>query len=546
MITSISLSCLSVAAILGAVSAPAASYHAAKVEAESTASATDITASSPWWDLCLLYNGGDANTFNAFSQCVRGDGRYGFFQLAAARPYKTDLYLYFYVDVDNGAGFSYDAASAAYAVTASSATKGSDGKVSSSSLATKALTMVGKPYNVGTQYLSKYVIPGLFPSASSGSTFDVALGTFGTVSDSAYSALFQLDYEQTFTYTDDQYDITTQLWGDKASTVSLVAEDAQPMTVKENTAEMDNSILSGFLGGSVLGSSSGYYEDHFVFFDLDRDPDEILAVDFYYTMVEYYKEAVYMSMGRLGDQDWVFYDTPVGDAAKYAASDGINKTYAPTMTKRIANCQMYDAGTSKVHTIDNVETGSSWLPPFSVSYTRHIPQIINLSTVDESVGDSSTASWLKGHAVKSDGSLYQYAVCVEATERSWHGKSTRTTTDYLWGFIPTQDDWWALYQSHTAQGIVSGKMTVIADGKQLEWNTFSQATNEKPDAPADSHTYTFNELLVAMAKSGWSWIVAIIMAAYWVVASLAVLGLTVLIAGSGSQTVKVEASGKGK
>jgi hypothetical protein len=36
------------------------------------------------------------------------------------------------------------------------------------------------------------------------------------------------------------------------------------------------------------------------------------------------------------------------------------------------------------------------------------------------------------------------------------------------------------------------------------------------------------------------------MAAYWVVASLAVLGLTVLIAGSGSQTVKVEASGKGK
>jgi len=65
-----------------------------------------------------------------------------------------------------------------------------------------------------------------------------------------------------------------------------------------------------------------------------------------------------------------------------------------------------------------------------------------------------------------------------------------------------------------------------------------------PDAPADSHVFTLNEMLISLNKKNMAWVVALCMAAFSVVASLAVLGATALIAGSGAQTVRIDTSKK--
>ena len=59
---------------------------------------TDMTTSSAYHDLCLLYHDGDFKDYYPFldDSIVRADSRFSQYQMICSRPYGEDLYTYWY------------------------------------------------------------------------------------------------------------------------------------------------------------------------------------------------------------------------------------------------------------------------------------------------------------------------------------------------------------------------------------------------------------------------------------------------------------------
>jgi len=538
------------------VAAPVAAGQSIKMAETTNVGPTDITASNPWWDLCLLYNKGDPDGFNAFSRCVRGDRRYDCFQYICSKPYQSDLYSYFYFDNDNTFDFAYsDAESDKYTVLASVARK-EGSAVAWSNRANYSMKKIGTSYNVGTRFIIKYKIEGIFKDATASSTFDFALDSIWA----SGTSLFDISSEQTFTYTDDQYDMTTQLWGTKSKVVTMTKEEARPMTVREVSSD---PWVIGIAPGGLMSVSSDYYEDHFVFYDLDRydEINQLLSIDFYYTMVTYYVydlkwyDQPNTSLDGNHSNGGVYYlDVPLNinyEAGGTQEAQCASKGYPTEFEQKKSHSYYYNDDGTK-HTVDNVEVNKTWSVPFqhTYTYTRHIPQIIDNSTLDSSVQDVNTRSWLQNNAKKSDGSMYQFSTCFDITKREWVGPETKVEPDWWHKFWGESTNYFSVARCHTAQGIIASKMTLVnQEGEQLEWNIFSQSVNEQADVPSAPHSPTdataaINEMLIAFNKQNKGWLVTLAVIGYYVVCSAIAIAIVILVAGSGSQTVTVKSSGQ--
>jgi len=522
--------------VVGASSSMAAPAFES-IRADASASTTDVTTSNVWWDLCLLYNGGTVNGFNPFSKCLRGDRRFESFQYIGAKPYREDLYLYFYFDNKNTDGFAYDPAALLYAADVSTVYSAS-GSVGGCTSEPKALSMVGTPYNVGTQYLTKYKVAGVFAGAGSGSSFDFTVGSFGINAAGGYVDLYDVNEEMSFTYTDDQFDITAQIWGNKTTTVALTHEAAPIMFLKTNDPLIDDKVLGP---AWFTSPTDGYYELHWLFFDLDRTPDQIIGLDVYYNEVTFYKVAASEFYTVYADPGFhlLTYLPPVGESdGAFDASKDKYETVAKSTRAYSYDTDELGNYTS-VHTFDPVTTGQTWMPPFQLKYTHHIPQIVSVGTPQ--IEDDSARSWIRDNAKKADGTSYSYGVLIEQTERQWKGVDHVDGNEWIPFYGKTT---YSKAECHTLQGIITGKMTVICDGKTLQWNTFSQAVNGYPGTVAPSHSITVQEMLVKLIKTVAPFGIAVIMAIwaiFWVAVCLLV-GWAFVTGGGSSSSVRVHQS----
>lgn len=499
-------------------------------------SATDITSSNAYHDVCILFNGGDFQTFSPFGT-KKGEpleGKSGidtfwkvpYFRFLTGRPYKNDLYLYFYFDDANQSGFTFDK-DGKYGINAHMFKKNGD-EIAWSKEGNFSLTPVGDQYHVGTEWLAKFVVTGAFPTADKGDTYLYEIDAFGTEDPKGAKLagdVFEFSSAQEFSYENANYDITSTLWGDKSKTVSVTKAEARPMEVEEGTTVR----LPGYQGWTARSGGHDVDEFHALFFDLDRSPEEILSLDLSYTMIEYDKEALRyedkFSMSNAYGHSTAEYEIPSG--AEYVEGDSVlnKKRVYKTIsanTKQIAeqNVQFTDWSGSAI---------ANWkaLTDYAFGRTHRVktmwPSIVQNKTASVSC-NPSTAQWIGENGRKGDGTQYQYTVFFDSTVSSWD-KESRKEQKGWWVTTMYKTYWYATH--HTAQGIVMLKMTVRDEkGKTLDWNVFMQPVNELPGTRREGRDYSVNDMWKSYLYRSKAWIVPLAIAAYAVLSGSACIFLT--------------------
>ena len=404
--------------------------------------------------------------------------------------------------------------------------------------------MVGEPYHVGNQWLLKFAARNVFPNPKVGESFGYQLFEFGKSADGGIDQnwRYSVNEKQLFSYDDDQYDITSSIWGDKTSVVSITKSDAYPLVAHKNV--------------SGNWEDSGNWEMHGLYFDLDRSPDYIKHIDIEYQMVEYYVSALHnyngWTEGNIEACTLPVYinhgPLRVPDSPSYTPENEIEKKYEGTeyATKVTPmHKDIYASDTIDFTQAKNNFFGGWFGIPKQTVYTTHAQSIIEIGKTQ--IDDENMRDWVNKNCVKKDGSNYQYAVFYDLTSEEW----TDEVVEYkkTGSFFSKKEEYYKLVRCHTSQGVYITKMTVMEGLEELEWNAFMQPVNEKPGVVIGDHEFTIGEMLIAWGKANKPWLRNIVMVAYVLVCTLLVGGLSYRLLTGGTKEAKtavVERKPRGK
>ena len=499
--------------------------------AESEATVTDITTSSAYHDVCLLFHDGKFDDYYPFKDdsIIRSDSRFKQYQMLACRPYGEDLYTYWYFNTlpSDSPDHVFDIvvkSAAKYQIRCyfEIATSKNNVKYQSDSVDLVNAETVGEPYHIGSEWLVKLKIENAFPNISVGDSGSAQI--FGIKSSTWGDLELPEEKQQTFRYEDSQYDITAKLWGDKSKTVAVTKAEARPALFAK--WDMDTS---GFFYTTPTIKDYGYSEVHTLFFDLDRDPSEIIHMDLNYVMIEFYSEGLYTTDERVGEV-WRTAVHQVPEGAKYVPGNSIETEYEGTAfstKKTVIHKDVYKDDSFSVEQVHKNAFGGWFGTLPETTYEKEFQSRIiamnpnGANMIDFVEQDQEFKEWLTTYGAKEEGDLYEYAVFFDVTDSSWTNKLTRK-------------DWWdnkqyALYSAHTAQGIVSTRMTVKNELELEDWNVFMQPVNEKPGTKVKTHNFTLNDFWISIAKNNLAWVKNLAMTGYVAVTALLTLIITLAI-----------------
>ncbi len=537
------ITCLALGSILSAPAAALAVSGSSAIMASAESEQTDITASDPFHDLTLIYLDGDMSKFTGPSDFLRKDRPNDYFQVCGYRPWNEDLYIYLYFNnaskIFSGFNESYD-----YVGLFTVYEKGEGNTIASKTTKTYDLHEVGTRWKSGAQssggpyYFVKMKVEGIFEGAGVGSAYDVCfreLGIMAGQNGDLFSKLYDVEEEYSFNYDRDNYDITAKWWANNA-----VRMDAKG--VVRMTKQHDGSYYS-LIGMRNYVPVSGYFEDFFVFFNLDRTPSQILSVDFYWTEVTFYGSAVkswrddafdVLDSSTYGDNNVPFTADEVGFT--YEVGNEIEEKYKNTEWATKTKQRFHTVKSDQ--TVIHGQTATSFLPPFTVNRKVETPEILNLSALDVQLTGYAAAdqkNWLS-----KQGSGYKYASLINGDEElicDWTDKLDRADRYYsprfpqVWNF---RTDYYYLYEAHAALNTYALKMVVKDEkGQEASWNVFNHAVEIVDHVGMATHDVTFEEWLVYVKKHFGDWLVPVILAAYSVLAAASVILLTSAIMKAG-------------
>lgn len=539
------ITCLALGSILSAPAAALAVSGSSAIMASAESEPTDITASDPFHDLTLIYLDGDMSKFTGPSDFLRKDRPNDYFQVCGYRPWNEDLYIYLYFNnaskVFSGFKESYD-----YVGLFTVYEKGEGNTIASKTTKTYDLHEIGTRWKSGAQssggpyYFVKMKVEGIFEGAGVGSAYDVCfreLGIMAGQNGNLFSKLYDVEEEYSFNYDRDNYDITAKWWANNA-----VRMDAKG--VVRMTKQHDGSYFNLWTHRWNV-PESGYYEDFFVFFNLDRKPSQILSVDFYWTEVtfygsalkEYRNENVALSLERLdmygGSYNVPFQADEVGFT--YEVGNEIELKYQNDEKFCTKTRQRFHTVKSD-QTVIHEQTSSGFFPPFTtVSRNVETPEIINMSMASVQVGNPDVESWLS-----KQGAGYSYATLLNGDEElicDWTDKIDRTDRYWsplfpeVWNY---RCDYYYLYEAHAALNTYALKMVVKDEkGQEASWNVFNHAVDIVDHVGMRTHDVTFEEWAIHIGKMAGDWLVPVILTAYSVLAAASVILLTSAIMKAG-------------
>lgn len=539
--TKLILKCLAASlAILSPVATVAGISASSPMMASAESVSTDITSSDPFHDLTLIYLGGDMSKFTGPKCFLRDDRPNDYFQVCGYRPWNEDLYIYLYFNNASKLfpGFS---ASDKYYGNFTVYEKGNGNSVASQKTSRYRLTEIGNRWKSGAQnsggpyYFVKLKAEGIFPDASAGKAYDVVFSELGVMVGDSFVKHYDVEEEYSFNYDRDNYDITAKWWANNA--VRLEGKGIVRMTKQH-----DGSYYS-LIGMRNYVPVSGYFEDFFVFFNLDRTPSQILSVDFYWTEVTFYESAVKswrddawdaLNSSTYGDNNVPFTADEVGFT--YEVGNEIEVKYKDTEWATKTKQRFHTVKSDQ--TVIHRQTATSFLPPFTVNRKVETPEILNLSALDVQLTGESAAdqkSWLS-----KQGSGYKYASLINGDEElicDWTDKLDKTERYYaprfpqVWNY---RTDYYYLYQAHAALNTYALRMVVKDEkGKDASWNVFNNAIEIVDHVGMATHSVTFEEWLIHVKKQFGDWLVPLILTAYSVVAALTAILLASAIMKAG-------------
>ncbi len=495
------------------------------IEARAASSgATDITTSSAWHDLCLLFNDGDFSTYSPFADTYRADRRLDYFDVLAVRPYSNDLYIYCYFNNDNQEGVRFEAGKTYSA--GLHAEKKSGFAITDSF----PLRVVGSAYRNGTEYLVKFAADDVYPSASVGEELSFAVLNVAE-GEEVHSWSIDVYYHQTFSYLDARYDITTKIWGETSNVVEVIKPMSKPMLIDTESYAGGAQL---FPGGAIVGDDQPTIELFGYFFDLSVSFEKLTHLDLYYNMIEYEKEAVHrMTVYNMQTGVWstIYWQIPEDTKFDWTKEQGNPKAYKSEYRR----VDVYDDEQWHITETERSQwTGFLGLD-FDHSWTTHVDKIIDLKRGISAVQDVDVRNWLLGNAKKDDGSLYQYAVFFDEELREWTGQETRSTSNV------GSRTFYQNYVAHEAHGLLTMRLTETkSTGEQIEWNAFAQPVDSQPGTYKTPHEFTPNEWLIAFTKrNDQSWLKGLILGAYYVLCAALTILLGVLIANAGAYRAPV-------
>ena len=539
--TKLILKCLAASlAILSPVATVAGISASSPMMASAESVSADITSSDPFHDLTLIYLGGDMSKFTGPKCFLRDDRPNDYFQVCGYRPWNEDLYIYLYFNNSSKLfpGFS---ASNNYYGNFTVYEKGNGNSVASQETSRYRLTEIGSRWKSGAQnsggpyYFVKLKAEGIFPDASAGKAYDVVFSELGVMAGDSFVKHYDVEEEYSFNYDRDNYDITAKWWANNA--VRLEGKGVVRMTKQH-----DGSYYS-LIGMRNYVPVSGYFEDFFVFFNLDRTPSQILSVDFYYTEVTFFGSAVKSSrddfVDPLNSSTYADYNVPfTADEVgfTYEVGNEIEVKYKDTEWATKTKQRFHTVKSDQ--TVIHRQTATSFLPPFTVNRKVETPEILNLSALDVQLTGESAAdqkSWLS-----KQGSGYKYASLINGDEElicDWTDKLDKTERYYaprfpqFWNY---RTDYYYLYQAHAALNTYALRMVVKDEkGQDASWNVFNNAIEIVDHVGMATHSVTFDEWLVHVKKQFGDWLVPVILTAYSVVAALAAILLASAIMRAG-------------
>lgn len=489
----------------------AASTAIRQEEVKADSGPTDITTSDPFHDLVLIYLNGNMADFKGPSDFLRKNRPNDFFQICGFRPYGNDLYIYAYFDNSSKIFPGFSRTTDYYALL-TVIERGSGNSIASQETDEFRLTEVGTRWHSGAQgnggpyYFVKFKAENVFSDDSSGKYYDIIMSSLGNLSGGSYAPLYDVEEEYSFSYDDENYDITAKWWANEA--VIMDPTKGVVRLVKENSGSYWDGISMRY-----VSLTTGYYEDYFLFFDLSRTPDQIISIDFYYTEVTFYGSALkeYRNNGtsdisKLGQS----YNVP--EEFSYEPGNEIELKYAGTewATKTVQRFKTVKSSEPAVKHSQRVKT---WLPPFSIQRTVETKGIINLRSLPASMQDEDQRNWLT-----ENGAGYHYAALIGNSVCDWTSKLDRESTYYsplfpeVWN---TRTDRFYLYEAHSALNTYALKMVVKDEqGKEASWNVFNHGVDIVDHVTMETHSATLQEWLVAVGKTANGWLVNVILAAY--------------------------------
>ena len=487
-------------------------------------SATDITSSSSYHDLCLLFNAGDFSTFSPFTQTYKEGRKHDYFDCVAMRPYGTDVYLYFYFDNRGDSGrlkwtqsSSYRAAIHAESESGYAATGYFD------------LSLVGNPYRSGDEYLLKYVARDVFDEITVGDRMGVCAFAFGKAKDDGIDDGWSFDFAEqiNFTYDDANYDITAKLWGDASKMVTFTESSCVPMIVKDDVWR--SGLSTAVPGYYVSGSWSACDEVFFYFFDADKDFDNLLSIDVSYNLVTYRQSAVYYETATVSNPNGAVTSEIHHDVPDSVDFQSMNEYTSEHIYKTVKQGE-FDIRQNYHSLWDGflgLNIGASY--PFKFQ---------NIYDVKRAAGDSDSPevrNWIETYGRKEDGKLFQWAVVVDRQQRSWVGNYWDVSPWYY--FFTNSKKYERDFQAHAIHGLTGIKMSVMQDGKQLEWNIFTQPIDSKPGKYIEDHSFTLSEILIAVRKRN-SGLANFILCAYYGACALVIALVSFVVIKTGRKTPK--------
>ena len=520
---------------------------------ESEATVTDITTSSAYHDVCLLFHDGKFDDYYPFKDdtIVRSDSRFKQYQMLACRPYGEDLYTYWYFNTlpSDSPDHVFDIvvkSAATYQIRCYFEIASSKNNIKYQSDAVDLVNAVnvGEPYHIGSEWLIKLKIENAFPNISVGDSGSAQI--FGIKSSTWGDLELPEEKQQTFRYEDAEYDITAKLWGDKSKTVAVTKAEARPALFPKWDEAVPGSLLERTFTNAPDISEYGYGEVHTLFFDLDRDPSRILHMDLHYVMIEYYSEGLFDRTIDNNNNIFIdhyanYYRYQVPEGTEYVPGNSIEREYAGTQyaTKQtVVHKDLYADDSFSVATIHKNAFAGWFGIPENTTYNKEFAySIISMNPggapmLDLVEEDEGFKEWLQTYGKKEDGELYEYAAFFDVTDSSWTSKETREEWSYdgpqwLWGTEMCLS--YRLYSAHTAQGIVSTRMTVKNELEIEDWNVFMQPVNEKPGTKVKTHNFTLNDFWISITKNNLAWVKNLAMTGYVAVTALLTLIITLAI-----------------
>ena len=530
------ITCLALGSILSAPAAALAVSGSSAIMASAESEPTDITASDPFHDLTLIYLDGDMSKFTGPSDFLRKDRPNDYFQVCGYRPWNEDLYIYLYFNnaskVFSGFKESYD-----YVGLFTIYEKGEGNTIASKTTKTYDLHEVGTRWKSGAQssggpyYFVKMKVEGIFEGAGEGSAYDVCfreLGIMAGQNGDVFSKLYDVEEEYSFNYDRDNYDITAKWWANNAVRMDPI-KGLVRMTKQHEGWYYDLMTMRNYV------PTSGYFEDFYVFFDLDRTPSQILSVDFYWSEVTFYGSAV--KMYRSTNMDIMngkgFGDFNVPEEFSYSPGNEIELKYAGTewSTQVKQKFRTVKADQTVVHS----QKVTSYLPPFTTVRQVESPEIVNLKALPAQMQDADQRAWLT-----EQGSGFHYACLINGSEElicDWTDKLDRADTYWapdfpaLWN---QRTDYYYLYKAHAFDNAYALKMVVKDEkGQEASWNVFNHAVEGYDHVTMHTHDVTFEEWAIHIGKMAGDWLVPVILTAYSVLAAASVILLTSAIMKAG-------------